>query len=289
MPRVFRAGLTVADEATATRVAMALEEALGEEIPVSWSEATDGWLVEATWPGREEPVASDIRKVARAAGVRARAIAIARLPETDWVARSLEGLPPVRVGRFVIHGEHDRDKVRANEIAIEIPAAQAFGTGHHGTTAACLAAIAALGSTRHFRRILDLGTGSGVLAIAMAKAWRSPVLATDIDPVADRIAAENTRRNGVASFVTTVTAPGFSHRLLRGARFDLIVANILAGPLAAMAPGLARRLEPGGYALLSGMLPTQRRQVVAAYRNQDLAFKRAIIRDGWLTLVLQKA
>ncbi|MCW5696769.1 MAG: 50S ribosomal protein L11 methyltransferase [Bauldia sp.] len=285
---MYRAGLAVADEATATRVAAALEDALGEAIPVSWSETADGWLVEVTWPGKEEPVAAAVRKAAKAAGLRGKAVAIGRLPDIDWVAKSLEGLPPVRVGRFVVHGEHDRGKARANDIAVEIPAAQAFGTGHHGTTAACLAAIAALPHTRRFRRVLDLGTGSGVLAIAIARAWRVPVLATDIDPVAIRIAAENARRNGVARLVTTAAAPGFSHRLLRDARFDLVVANILAGPLAALAPGLARRLDHGGVAILSGMLPAQRTQVVAAYRNQRLALRRALIRDGWLTLVLEK-
>ena len=130
------------------------------------------------------------------------------LPDIDWIAKSLEGLAPVRAGRFVVHGSHDRDKVKTGEIAIEIDAGQAFGTGHHGTTAGCLEVLATVARTRTVRNVLDLGTGSGVLAIAAWKLMHVPVLATDIDPIATRVAEENARVNGVVTGMTFATAPG---------------------------------------------------------------------------------
>ncbi len=251
---------------------------------MSWSEAATGWLVEAYWDGQRPATTKAVNKVARSRGVAAE---ISALPNIDWVAKSLEGLRPVRVGRFVVHGAHDRRAVRANDIGIEIDAAQAFGTGHHGTTAGCLDALTAIARRRRFRSALDLGTGSGVLAIAIAKAWRAPVTASDIDPLAVRIAAENARANKVGSLIRVYEAAGFGHRSLRRRRFDLIVANILAGPLARLAPEMAAHLSHRGTIVLSGLLPSQRRQVLAAYRTQGLRHRRSVIRDGWLTLILE--
>lgn len=214
---------------------------------------------------------------------------LALLPDADWVARSLAGLGPVRVGRFVVHGPHDRGRIAANFIAVEIPAAEAFGTGHHGTTAGCLEAIGALSRRRQFGRVLDLGTGTGILAIAAARAWRIPVLAVDNDPKAVAAAAGNARRSGLSGLVEVIRSEGFAHRRLRrGAHFDLVLANILAAPLASLAPALARRLAPGGIVVLSGLLPHQRAIVLAAYRNQHLALERSLTRDGWLTMVLRR-
>jgi ribosomal protein L11 methyltransferase len=214
---------------------------------------------------------------------------VSPLPDADWVASSQAALPPVRVGRLLVHGSHDRAARRINDIAIEIEASQAFGTGHHGTTAGCLAAMADLARAHRFRNVLDLGTGSGVLAIAAARLWHATVLATDIDPRAAVIANENARLNGVGARVTSIAAIGFRHRAFKArGPFDLIVANILAAPLAVLAPELARHLAPGGSVILSGLLPGQRRMITAAYRNQGLSFVRASVRDGWLTLVLRK-
>ena len=151
-------------------------------------------------------------------GDRAPAFAIAALPETNWVAKSLEGLKPVRAGRFLVHGAHDRDKLRPNDIGIEIEAGEAFGTGHHGTTAGCLLAIERAVRTRPIRNALDIGTGSGVLAIAIAKLAHIPVLASDIDPVATRVAAANVRLNGVHPEVRVVTAAGIGGRIFRATR-----------------------------------------------------------------------
>lgn len=280
----YRAALPAPDEEAAEEAASAIAGALGSDAAVSWAEVAKGWLVEAYWDGERPAAAKAVEAVARARGLAAE---VGPLPDIDWVAKSLEGLGPVRVGRFVVHGSHDSGAVRANDIGIAIDAAQAFGTGHHGTTAGCIAALARIGKRRRFRSALDLGTGSGVLAFAIAKAWRIPVIATDIDPVAVRIASANARTNGVGSLVHTYRATGFGHRLLRR-RFDLIVANILAGPLARLAPEMAAHLSCGGTIVLSGLLPPQRRHILAAYCNQGFRHRRSITRDGWLTLILEK-
>lgn len=211
------------------------------------------------------------------------------IPDVDWVVKSLEGLKPVRAGRFLVHGSHDRDKVRTGDIAIEIDAGQAFGTGHHGTTAGCLEVIDRVVRARRVRNALDLGTGSGVLAIAVRKLRNIPVLATDIDPIAVRVAAENVRRNGIASGISTVTAPGFhSTAFSEHGPFDLIIANILARPLIRMAPQLVTNLAPGGSVILSGILASQRWKVIAAYNGAKLRHVRTIWRNGWVTIHLDR-
>jgi ribosomal protein L11 methyltransferase len=195
----------------------------------------------------------------------------------------------VRAGRFVVHGSHDRDKVKTGEIAIEIDAGQAFGTGHHGTTAGCLEMLAGVARSRRIGNVLDLGTGSGVLAIAAWKLLRVPGLATDIDAIATRVASENARRNGVVAGLTFATAPGF-HSTAFGAHgpFDLVIANILARPLMKMAPQLVANLAPGGSVILSGILAEQRWKVLAAYNAQRLKHVRTIWRNGWVTIHLTK-
>jgi ribosomal protein L11 methyltransferase len=210
------------------------------------------------------------------------------LPDIDWIAKSLEGLKPVRAGRFLVHGSHDRDKARPGDLAIEIDAGQAFGTGHHGTTAGCLETIARVMRAHPPRNALDLGTGSGVLAIGVRKLVNIPVLATDIDPVAVRVAAENVRLNGIVQGITLETAPGFhSSAFRRHGPFDLIIANILARPLIRMAPQLATHLAPGGDVILSGILASQRWKVIAAYNGAGLAHVRTIWRNGWVTIHLR--
>ena len=211
------------------------------------------------------------------------------IPDVDWIARSLEGLQPVHAGRFVVHGSHDRGKARSGEIAIEIDAGQAFGTGHHGTTAGCLEIIEKVMRARQPRKVLDLGTGSGVLAIAARKLAPARVLATDIDPVATRVARENVRLNGIASGITLETATGFhSTAFRRHGPFDLIIANILARPLMRMAPQLAAHLAPGGQVVLSGILANQRWKVIAAYNGAGLRHVRTIWRNGWVTIHLDR-
>ncbi|MCO4315993.1 50S ribosomal protein L11 methyltransferase [Phyllobacterium sp. 21LDTY02-6] len=211
-----------------------------------------------------------------------------QLPDIDWVAHSLEGLRPVRAGRFFVHGSHDRHRRRVNDLAIEIDAGQAFGTGHHGTTSGCLEMIGHVVRREHPRNALDLGTGSAVLAIGIARLTPIPVLATDIDPVAIVVAQENIANNGVASRVKAVTATGFHHPSFRAnAPFELIVANILARPLMQLAPQMRQHLAWGGSLILSGILDTQRDKVLAAYRAQGLYHHRTLHREGWVTLHLK--
>ena len=188
-----------------------------------------------------------------------------------------------------MHGAHDRDRVRPNDLAIEIEAGQAFGTGHHGTTAGCLTMIERVLMRRRRVNVLDLGTGSAVLAIAAAKLGRMPVLATDIDPVAVRVAAENVRANGVHAYVETVVAAGFgAPAFRRRSPFDLVIANILAGPLMKLAPQMAHHLAPGGDLVLSGILERQRRAVLAAYQTQGLFHRETLRRGEWVTLRLSR-
>lgn len=211
------------------------------------------------------------------------------LPDIDWVSRSLEGLAPVRSRRFLVHGSHDRARKRIGDIGIEIEAGQAFGTGHHGTTSGCLDMLWQVARRERPANVLDLGTGSAVLAIALAKIARIPILATDIDPVAVKVAAENVRLNGVAAWVETRCAAGFhDSSFAELGPFDLILANILARPLMKLAPAMALHLAPGGSLILSGILDRQRRAVIAAYAVQGFRHVSTLWREGWVTLHMKR-
>ena len=212
-----------------------------------------------------------------------------RLEAADWVALSLEGLTAVRAGGFVVHGSHERALARSARDAIEIEAGEAFGTGHHGTTAGCLEMIEMVLRTGRPRTVLDLGTGSGVLAIALAKRLRRPVLATDIDPVSVRVARDNARLNRVSPLVGCEAATGLQSPSIRRARpFDLVVANILAGPLIALAPSITASLSPGGSLILSGLLDRQARSVRATYLAHGMRKVAERSREGWTTLLLRR-
>jgi ribosomal protein L11 methyltransferase len=218
-----------------------------------------------------------------------REVHVELLPDTDWIKASQEGLPPVRAGRFFVYGAHDEGEVPKGVIPIRIEAGMAFGTGHHETTALCLAALSELARRRRFANVLDLGCGTGVLAIAAAKLWRKRVLASDIDPVAVAVTRENAAANGEAPLVTAVVADGLSHPALAArAPYDLIVANILAAPLTRLAVQIAPTLRPGGILVLSGLLRWQENLVLSFYRAQGLTL-REIRRDGaWSALVLER-
>jgi len=228
--------------------------------------------------------------IAAAAGaIAAAAVRFEILPARDWVRESLEGLGPVHAGRFVVHGAHDRSAVPVNRIGIEIEAAAAFGTGHHGTTHGCLLALDRIckAHKKTRTRILDLGTGSGVLAIAAARALRRCVLATDIDISAARAARLNARHNHAGALVQIITADGVTAQAVRAAApFDLIFANILLGPLQRLAAPLKQLTATGGLVVLSGLLTSQANAALAAYR--PLTLVRRIEIDGWATLVLRR-
>jgi len=206
----------------------------------------------------------------------------------DWIARTRESFPALRIARFFVHGSHIA-RPPPGTVPLRVDAATAFGTGEHATTRGCLLALEGLARRGQRRRVLDLGTGTGILAIAAARLWRRPVLAADIDPEAVRVARENALVNGVAGLVRPVRATGYaSAPIRRAAPRDLVLANILAGPLVRLAPGLARRLVPGGRAVLSGLLSGQERFVLAAHRAQGLRLERRITADGWTTLILAR-
>jgi len=206
----------------------------------------------------------------------------------DWVKASLEGLVPVEAGRFVVHGRHDRARVAINRLGIEIEAALAFGTGHHGTTRGCLLLLDTVLRRQSLASVLDLGSGTGVLAIAAAKALRRNVLASDIDPQAAIVAQENARLNGVGNLIESICATGFAAPQFRArAPFDLILANILANPLRQMAPTMAAHLAPGGLVILSGLLSQQAASVVATYRSVGLVLLRRLQINGWSSLLMR--
>ncbi|MFA7262658.1 MAG: 50S ribosomal protein L11 methyltransferase [Caulobacter sp.] len=215
-------------------------------------------------------------------------VVVEALADADWLAMALSGLPPVREGRFFVYGVHDTGRAPVNAVKLRIEAGAAFGTGHHGTTAGCLRAYNDLLKARRFGRVLDVGCGTGVLAIAAARTGSKTAVGTDIDGPSVRIANENAKEN--AARARFVHASGLNHRLVRqDAPYDLVFANILAPPLVALAQDIKGALRPGGLAILSGLLRTQERRVKAAYLSKGFRVVRRIHRDAWATLVLQRA
>jgi ribosomal protein L11 methyltransferase len=207
----------------------------------------------------------------------------------DWVRASLEDLVPVPAGRFIVHGQHDRERIAPNKIGIEIEAALAFGTGHHGTTRGCLLLLDHVLKAWRPRRVLDLGTGTGVLAIAAAKALHGKVLASDIDSPSVQVARENARLNVSGHLVQAIRATGFgAPQFAAAAPFDLVLANILANPLRQLAGPMARHLAPSALVILSGLLTPQAPGVIAAYRARGLVPVRHLRIDGWSSLLLRK-
>jgi ribosomal protein L11 methyltransferase len=291
-PATRRATFAIGDESTARRVVDLLNESLDDgQAAVAAFERPDGrWDISLHFS--EAPDQTSIRElVALAAGDDvAGHLTFDTVESKDWVAASLENLVPVPAGRFIVHGGHDRARIAANKLGIEIEAALAFGTGHHGTTRGCLLLLGEVLRSRQPQRVLDLGTGTGVLAIAAAKAQRQRVLASDIDPVSVQVARDNARLNGVGNLVEAVCATGFSapQFACRGP-FDLVLANILANPLKQMATPMAAHLAPSASVILSGLLPPQAQGVIASYRARGLILRRQLRIDGWSSLLMQGA
>jgi ribosomal protein L11 methyltransferase len=280
---------------TDERSARAMTDLLGEvfdpaETAVAAFETEDGtaWLLEAYFA--HPPDEAALRELVRPLlGDDVDGAVFTALAEKDWVKTSLEGLRPVRAGRFFVHGSHDRAARRPNDLDIEIEAALAFGTGHHGTTLGCLRAIAEELKRRRPRHVLDVGTGTGILAIAAAKALKRRVVAGDIDAEAVRVARENARLNGVGELIAFYRGPGVRSRNAdRPRRFDLVTANILARPLMRLAPSLTRVLAPDGSLILSGLLGRDVPGVLAAYAAQGLRLRKRSVIEGWATLQMKK-
>src|ERR1700754_3976532 len=284
-----RASFSIGNEAAARRVVDVLTEVFFEgDAAVAAFERPDGdWDV--TLHFAEAPDQELLRElVANSAGNDiAATLAFDTIEAKDWVKASLEDLVPVPAGRFVVHGSHDRDRVVPNKLAIEIEAALAFGTGHHGTTRGCLLLLDHVLKSSRPRSLLDLGTGTGVLAIAAAKALHRAVLASDIDPPSVAVAAENARLNETGNHVRVIRATGFAAPdFARRGPFDLVLANILANPLRQLAGPMRQHLAPQAHVILSGLLTPQARGVIAAYRARGLVPVKHLKIEGWSSLLL---
>ena len=291
-PAAHRANFAIGSEATAKNVVDLLTESFFEgQAAIAAFERPDGvWDVTVHFV--DAPDETSIRElVGLAAGEDvAKTIAFDTVEAKDWVKATLEELVPVAAGRFVVHGQHDRARVPPNKLGIEIEAALAFGTGHHGTTRGCLLLLDHVLKKYYPRRVLDLGTGTGVLAIAAAKALQRAVLASDIDPASVRVARDNARLNGTGDLVQVIHATGFeAPQFARRGPFDLVLANILANPLRQLAGPMTRHLAPSALVVLSGLLTPQAAGVIAAYRARGLVPLRHLRIDGWSSLLLRNA
>ncbi len=282
----FTALTTLPGEPAAQALAEALERELAP-LGVGVFEIEDGsglWEV-----GGYFDVPPDGVALALLAAVHgARAFAVSEVPDIDWVAHVRRELAPVEAGRFFVYGSHDVDRVPAERVALLIEAAMAFGTGHHGTTQGCLRALDRLVDGWTPGAVADVGAGTAVLAMAAARVWpQARVVASDIDPVAVDVARANLAVNGMEGRVDCVVAAGFDAPELAGP-FDLIFANILMGPLVALAPAMAAHLAPGGRAILSGLLSTQADTVLAAHTARGLVLEAREDLGEWATLVLRR-
>lgn len=286
----LRATLAMADEAGARRVADLLSESLDNaEVVVAVFEKTAGqWDVAMHLsPDVDRNAVRDLVALATDPAVASR-LAFETIEAKDWVKESLDGLKPVSAGRFIVHGGHDRERIPVNRIGIEIEAALAFGTGHHGTTRGCLILLDDLLKVRRPRRVLDLGTGTGVLAIAAARALKQSVLASDIDRRSAITARQNAELNRTRALVRAIRASGFNApEFSRRGPFDLVMANILANPLKRLAKPMAAHLAPRATVILSGLLPPHANGVISAYRACGLILQKKIVLDGWVSLLLR--
>jgi ribosomal protein L11 methyltransferase len=289
-PSTHRAHLAIGDEQVAKRVVDLLTESFfeGQAAIAAFARPDGFWDVTAYFA--DPPDQASIRDLVGIAAGRdvAETVAFDTVEARDWVKATLEDLVPVPAGRFVVHGGHDRDRIAPNKLGIEIEAALAFGTGHHGTTRGCLLLLDQVLKAWRPRRVLDLGTGTGVLAIAAAKALHDNILASDIDPLSVAVARENARANQTGHLVQMIHATGFAApQFAQRGPFDLVLANILANPLRQLATPMARHLAPSALVILSGLLTHQASGVIAAYRDRGLVPVRHLRIDGWSSLLLR--
>lgn len=263
-------------------------------LAVSWYEHPKNeavWVVEATT--KEKPDLGFMQLIldaaAQLAEMDAPEMTLQPIEEQDWLEATWRNFPPITIGGFYVYGSHAKSEVPQGLRGIEINAATAFGSGEHETTRGCLTALSDLEKTHFFRRILDMGCGSGILGIAAAKLWRVPILAADCDPESVRVTAGNVKLNQVENYVIPVCSDGFSDTAVQDrGPYDLIVANILAKPLCDMAPEMVANLTSDGKIVLSGLLKRQVSEVLSAYQAQGAVLEREIAIQDWATLVLTK-
>jgi ribosomal protein L11 methyltransferase len=280
-PPLWKASVQITKSETAD-VSAAIELASSPQAVLISEEPFEDWaVVEALYIERPD---GDL--LSRVIG---KPVQVALLPDVDWIKLSQEGLPPVRAGRFFVYGAHDAGTVPHGVIPIRIEAGMAFGTGHHETTALCLSVLSDLAKRRRYRNVLDLGCGTGLLAIGATKLWHRPVLASDIDAVAIEVTRENAVANEAGPLVRGAAADGMQHpAIAASAPFDLILANILAGPLTKLAPDICHALAPGGTLVLSGLLRWQENLVLSFYRAQGLILRQTRRQGSWSALVLER-
>ncbi len=288
MPASRKTVLSFGSERDAVQASAILSETPGfEAVPLVVLEENGQWFLECY---DNDALGDALTESLENAGVAARSRLAVTVPDTDWVTETQRALPPVRAGRFIIHGSHDRGRA-ISQWAIEIDAGRAFGTAHHGTTKGCLLAIGGLPAAMNPRSVLDLGAGSGVLAIAAAKAFRhgARTVAADIDRVAIAVAAGNCRKNGVADSIRLYVGDGLKPALAYERRpFDIVMANILAKPLLKLAPRLRELTACGGVLILSGLLTSQAREILARYRATGFCLLQRRDLEGWATLTLKR-
>jgi ribosomal protein L11 methyltransferase len=289
--RLWRVAITAPNEQMADHAASLFGDR-AEAITAFELEPGAEWLVQGFTERRPDArvIEAGLAMAALALGLEAPELTIEPVENIDWLRRNQESFPPLRIGRYFVYGSHFEGIIPGGAIPLRIDAATAFGTGEHASTEGCLTALDRLARRTRPLRVLDMGTGTGILAIAAAKTWHIPVLACDIDPHSVEVAAENVHLNGVSAFVTCRPGDGYNvNELRRCGPFDLIFANILARPLARMAPDLARNLAPGSIAILSGLLATQEPFVAAAHRMQGLRQIGRVPIGSWHTLVFRQS
>ncbi|ASM73011.1 MULTISPECIES: 50S ribosomal protein L11 methyltransferase [Roseobacteraceae] len=285
----FTALTTLTGKTAAEALGAAMERLEPEPTGIGVFEVEDGsglWEVGGYFSDRPDDTALALLATA----MDAKPFVISELPETDWVAHVRRELAPVEAGRFFVFGSHDADKVPEGSVPLLIEAAMAFGTGHHGTTLGCLRALDRLAAAGwSAARVADIGCGTAVLAMAAARIWQGEVIASDIDEVAVDVAEANLAANDMAGAVKCVEAAGFDHPDLRAlAPYDLIFANILKGPLVALAPDIAANLRPEGVAILSGILNEQADDVLAHYLESGHSLDHREMIGDWTTLTVRK-
>jgi ribosomal protein L11 methyltransferase len=284
----FKATIDAPSRLWAETVSSRLSEGvLGEFLAAGFRESEGVWLLEVY---TEELDAETFRAALNP--VEAEAGSVFRYEsfgDVDWVSLTQSGLAPVEAGRFIVHGSHDRHRLPPSHFRIEIDAGRAFGTAHHGTTAGCLIALDRLAKYSTPGKALDLGTGSGLLAIAAARAFNCRVTAIDIDPVAIEVARENCRRNGVAPLVTLAVGDGLKPAQAYRPPYDLVMANILAGPLIALASRIRLITRLGRPIILSGLLASEEKEVLRVYSSRGFTLCHRILREGWATLTMERS